>query len=502
MSKKFTSTVAGASILITAISILAKGFGFVREMVFAGTFGLGKSYDVYLVSSVIPVTIFTVVYYIAQNYYIPLFAEARKANNLEGFFSKNIFLFLFGNIILTIVLYSLTGPIINFFLKSNSEELIQLAKKIYRMFLICIPFSALNAYIISYFQSDLEYRLPAYSQIIQNILVILLIAILSKTIGILAIPIGFIIGTLFQFVFLFIYSFKIFNLGMLSGGYLLRSGIFNSSIVFVILIEVLGQFYMLADRYFFDKVDSGGIAAVNYGLNIFQLPIIIFTFALSTAMFPKFSISVANKDVNAIKKNIKDIMFVNIFIFVPIFFIMFFYGDTLIKIIYQRGKFTADDTLLTFSLLKYLSISLLFYAIYGVLNKLFYSYNLTKVLFVLTIIGITLKIVLNIILVSPLKQNGLVISTVITYMFFFICAFIVFRNKIKLEFEMVYLNKFLLYFLNGVISLVITALFPLAGLLRIIMFLLIFYMNLFIVKENTLVYFIELKNNIISSWIK
>ena len=43
MSKKFTSTIAGASILITGVGLISRGFGFIREVVYANNFGLQKS---------------------------------------------------------------------------------------------------------------------------------------------------------------------------------------------------------------------------------------------------------------------------------------------------------------------------------------------------------------------------------------------------------------------------------------------------------------------------
>ena len=53
---KFTSTVAGASILLTSMGLLSRGLGMIREMVFASSFGLGEEFDIYLVGAVLPLT--------------------------------------------------------------------------------------------------------------------------------------------------------------------------------------------------------------------------------------------------------------------------------------------------------------------------------------------------------------------------------------------------------------------------------------------------------------
>jgi putative peptidoglycan lipid II flippase len=497
MQKKFTSTVAGASILIALVGIISKGLGFLREVIFANSFGLGADFDIYLVSSVIPVTLTTIIFYIAQNYYIPLFAEAKKNYTTPNFFNRNLIFFFSGSIILSILLYFFSDYLVTIYLKSNVSNVKNTAKTIFQLSLICIPFTALNSFFISYLQSELEYRIPAYSQIVQSISILTVLILLNKILGIIAIPVSFIAGTVLQFIFLAGLNISIINFKYLHNTKIFNRNVITKSLLYVTLIEVIGQFYILADRFFFDKVDSGGIAALNYGVNVFQIPILIFTFALSTALFPKFSNSVAAKDWDAIRRNVKSIININFFIYVPIVFIMFFYGDIVIKIIYQRGKFTSIDTLMTFEILKYMSLALVFYAIYGVLNKLFYSFNLTKVLFLITLAGIFIKILLNFILVTNFRQTGLAVSTVITYLFFFLITFIVFAKKISFRIDRTYPGIFLFYFLNGLVSYFVSVILPVKGILSILTFLTVFYTNLYYLDDNTFYIFWDIKEKLL-----
>ena len=67
---------------------------------------------------------------------------------------------------------------------------------------------------------------------------------------------------------------------------------------------------------------------------------------------------------------------------------------------------------------------MMFYAIYNVINKLIYSLGLLKNLLYLTVLGICLKIFLNFLFVDTLKQNGLALSTSISYIFFSFMVFI------------------------------------------------------------------------------
>ncbi len=71
MSKKFASTVAGASIIIIFFTIIGRGLGLIREAAFAHQFGLSKEFDIYLIGAVIPAVINSIVMYLGQNYFIP-----------------------------------------------------------------------------------------------------------------------------------------------------------------------------------------------------------------------------------------------------------------------------------------------------------------------------------------------------------------------------------------------------------------------------------------------
>src|SRR4030066_1265808 len=105
MSKKFTSTIAGAAILITGVGLVSKGFGFLREVVYANNFGLQTNFDIYLIGAVLPITLNTSVIYLAQNYFIPAYHNKLSLgkDKAEKFFSNTFWFFLILAGILTLI---------------------------------------------------------------------------------------------------------------------------------------------------------------------------------------------------------------------------------------------------------------------------------------------------------------------------------------------------------------------------------------------------------------
>ena len=56
-------------------------------------------------------------------------------------------------------------------------------------------------------------------------------------------------------------------------------------------------------------------------------------------------------------------------------FLFYFWGDLFVHLFYERGKFTPSDTDLTYSVLRYFSLGLIFVSVYQLTVKIFYFLN-------------------------------------------------------------------------------------------------------------------------------
>lgn len=459
MKDNYTYTIAGAAILIAFFSILSRGLGFVREIVFAGYFGLSNEFDLYLIGTVLPITINTILLYVAQNLFIPAYNKLKISNNnsAEDFFYQQLRYFFLFSLILAFFLYILALPVLKIYQPGISGEFLDIATLIFQISIVSIPINAVVSIIMSYNQAHYDFKNPAISQLFLNIVIIIMIILFKNVIDIYVIPIGYIIGSIFQLIYLTVKSgISLKKLFSTRKKYLLVKGIGAGSFIIVVLIESIGQFYMLVDRFFYTFVDPGGIASISYAQNLFFLPLQIFSIALSTAIFPKITELFANGKFSESRITISKSIDLMITIFVPISVIILLFGDSLIQIVYQRGSFNSNDTKLTFSVLQYFTLSLVFYAVYSLINKVLYTANLLRQLLIITVIGISLKLLLNILLVKTFKQDGLALSTSLTFIFFFTAGYIVLISKKIFLFEKKIVLKFLFAILNCLFSYLIT----------------------------------------------
>jgi len=499
MKSKVTSSIAGATILITILSLAGKGFGFIREVVFANYFGMDAAFDLYLVGAVIPITINTVVLYIALNYFVPGYVHQKKTGaDIPSYFTRTLSSFTLYSFLISLFFYFFSEYLVELYLGNVSAEKIQLASNIFRIFVISIPLNAAASVMIAYRQAEFDFILPFYSQFALNMIIILLILLFNSSLGIFTIPAGYLAGNIVQLLILFFKSrhlFSSFSKPFSKKGFILPS--LDIPLLMVVAIESISQMYFLIDRYFFDSLPTGGIAAPNYAINIYLLPIGIFTSALTTAILPRFSNAFGENSPGEIEPLLKYSFSFNLLLYIPVTFIFFFYGETITRLIFQRGEFTHEDTIITADVLRYYSISIAFYATYAVLNKLLYGLKLHFHLLVITIAGILLKIIFSYLLVDNYLQNGLSLSTSISFIFYFIAALYIVYRKYPDFNRFLFIREFFFLTVNGFIALFVCLLLPLSGtgitvkILQILFFILIFAVNLKMIKYDPFNYFIN-----------
>ncbi|HCY77915.1 MAG TPA: hypothetical protein DHV28_18570 [Ignavibacteriales bacterium] len=430
MKNNFNSTIAGATVLLAGVGIISRGLGFFREVAFASYYGLTTEFDLYLIGAVIPVTINTIILFIAQNIFVPLYHKYKNNDSSNYFLYQQLRIFLFISLLIFISLFVLSSVIITFYQPDIDLASKQIVNNIFRVSIISIPISSLNSICIVYLQAKYDFKNGAISQLFLNTVIIFAVVALSGTFSIYAVPLGYVVGTLLQSYYLVkkskINLISIFKFSSLSKTLVLLP---IKSLLIITAIESVGQLYVLLDRFFFSQVESGGIASISYAQNIFFLPMQIFSIALTTAIFPKLSELYSNKLFDKFESIINKSIHVIVIIFIPTSMVLFFWGNLIIKFFYERGKFLATDSSMTFQVLQMLTLSLFCYSIYAVLNKIFYTVNQNGLLLIITIGGIFIKIFFNAILVGPLSQSGLALSTTITYIYFFAASLFVLKMK-------------------------------------------------------------------------
>jgi len=162
---------------------------------------------------------------------------------------------------------------------------------------------------------------------------------------------------------------------------------------------------------------DGAVSWLSYAFRIMQLPLGLFGVAVAQATLPVISRQAAENDKESMAKTIAGSIRLSSFINLFACFIIIALAEPIIRIIFQHGRFTADDTVATALALQAYAVGLLFFSLVKILGPAFYTLDETKVPVMASISAVVVNIVLNLSLVQSLGYWGLALSTSVGAMF-------------------------------------------------------------------------------------
>ena len=206
----------------------------------------------------------------------------------------------------------------------------------------------------------------------------------------------------------------------------------------------------------------------------------------------KFSNSAHNDNPTQSHYKLKAAIELSVVFFSFITLLYFLFGNEIIAIIYERGKFGSIGTELTFNALLYYSISIVFFACYSIFNKYLYSYSALGKLFLISVSGLIVKIIINLLLVDSMKQDGLALGTSLAFIFLCISSYF-FAIKEKDFLDKTFLIKNLvIYGILTLLTYAITSIFisalyvvsPFDSVFQLIITVIVFGISIILIKPN------------------
>lgn len=177
-------------------------------------------------------------------------------------------------------------------------------------------------------------------------------------------------------------------------------------------------------------VGEGAVAAVYYSNRLWQLPLAIFGTAFAQAMLPTLSEHAAAEDIKKFKETLSFSLRSVFFITIPAAVGLIVLASPIVRALFERGTFDSYSTRITSTALFYYSFGLFAYAGVKIMVSAFYSLKDTKTPVKTAFAAFILNVILNVILMFPLKVGGLALATSISSMVNFFLLFYLLRKKI------------------------------------------------------------------------
>ncbi|HZJ86803.1 MAG TPA: lipid II flippase MurJ, partial [Erysipelothrix sp.] len=186
----------------------------------------------------------------------------------------------------------------------------------------------------------------------------------------------------------------------------------------------------IVDKSMGSTLVKGSISALNYAEKLSGLIQGIFIAAINTVMYPIFSREAIKEDHEGLKKTIIQSINLILLITVPSAMAMMILSTPIVKIAFERGEFDRVATLMTSSALTFTTVRMISGSINMSLNNVYYSLKDTKTPLIISMFSVVVNIVLNLVLIRPLKHNGLALATSVSSIFGMIVSIYFLRKKL------------------------------------------------------------------------
>lgn len=156
------------------------------------------------------------------------------------------------------------------------------------------------------------------------------------------------------------------------------------------------QFYFLVHRIFASSLDNGYIAALNYASKLTQLPQAVLMSAVTTVIYPLLAKKVATKEYHSLQRLYNDGLSYMLYLMIPITVVIYYYSGDVVQIVFERGEFGQESSIITSGLLKVFVIGMFAHAANVYVTRFYYAMEkamLPVVSGVLAVFGLNILII-------------------------------------------------------------------------------------------------------------
>ncbi len=176
------------------------------------------------------------------------------------------------------------------------------------------------------------------------------------------------------------------------------------------------QINVLINSSFASYIGKEAVTWLNSAFRLMQFPIGVFGVAVATITLPVISRIAATKDHKQFGLTLGRAMRLAVFLTMPAAVGLWFFAKPIISLVYEHGKFHAEDSVQTAFALQFYALGLVAYSCIKVLSPGFYAIDRKWTPMFVSFASIALNIFLNYFLIFTLgmEHRGLALSTTIS----------------------------------------------------------------------------------------
>jgi putative peptidoglycan lipid II flippase len=190
------------------------------------------------------------------------------------------------------------------------------------------------------------------------------------------------------------------------------------------------QVNIFVNTFLASLLPQGSVSWLNYAYRLMQLPIGLFGVAIATVTLAEVSRHAARREMPELKRTISFSLRFGLFLTLPASMVLVALAHPIVALLYEHGRFGFEDSWQTARALWGYALGLSAFSAVRVLVPVYYSLGMTRIPVTISFVTIAVNIVLNLLLMQPLRHSGLALATSIASVLNFVLLFEVLRRKI------------------------------------------------------------------------
>lgn len=409
------SLAMGAAILMMGF-IASRLLGLVRTMVISNQFGASREYEAYLAAIRIPDTLFQIMAGGAvASAFIPVFAGYLARGDMERGWRLASAVISIAAVVMTPVslLLMLFAPQVTGLITPGWDEPSQqLAGSLARILLISPVLFAVSTFVTSILNSFSRFLLASLAPVMYNLSIVAGALLLGDSLGVYGLAVGAAAGALLHLLvqlpglvrerMVFRPALDLAHEGVREVGRLMVPRALGLSVV---------QINYLVNVVLASQLEEGSLAYLDYAWMLTMLPLGVFAMAISTAVFPTLAQHSAMDRMEELRGTFTSALRLILYLTIPCSVGLIALGEPIVRLLLQRGDFTAVATGSTAYALGFFALGLAGYATVEIVNRVFYAMHDTRTPVAVAFGAFLLNVALSLILMRYLSFGGLALAS-------------------------------------------------------------------------------------------
>jgi putative peptidoglycan lipid II flippase len=190
------------------------------------------------------------------------------------------------------------------------------------------------------------------------------------------------------------------------------------------------QINLFISTNFAARCAQGSVSWLNYAFRLMQFPIGIFGVAISIATLPVIARQASQGDMRALKTTYVSSLTMAFLLTIPASFGLVILAKPIIRLIFEHGRFNAQDTIHTAEALIYYAVGLFAYSSVKITVPVFYALKDTKYPVIASFLAVVSNVIFISLTLDIFQHKAIAFSMSITMIFNFIFLSAVLYRKV------------------------------------------------------------------------